>query len=80
MKCVFCGGEVKRDFVTFTYEDNGNYLFVEHVPAEICEQCGEKLYSPQVTDSLLAFAKKKNIPAKTIAVPVYEYAEMRAVA
>ncbi len=80
MKCVFCGGEMKRDVVTFTYEDEGKYLFVEHVPADVCQQCGEKSYSPQVTDSLLACARQKAIPVKTIAVPVYEYTEMRAVA
>ena len=34
MKCVFCGGKVEKRTVTFCYEENDKYLFVENVPAE----------------------------------------------
>ena len=73
-KCVFCGGNVKKEMVTFTYEDDEKYLFVEHVPAQVCTQCGEKMYSPEVTDELLEFAKDKFKPVKTIKVPVFDFA------
>ena len=56
-------------------------MFVEHVPAEVCEHCGEKLYSPDVTDTLLALAKqKKVVPLRVVSVPVYDYAAMLSVA
>ena len=29
MKCVFCGGELQKDSVTFSYEDNEIYILVE---------------------------------------------------
>lgn len=81
MKCVFCGGQLKRASVTFTYEEHDRYMFVEHVPAEVCEQCGEKLYRPDVTDTLLALAKqKKVVPLKVVSVPVYDYAAMLSAA
>lgn len=81
MKCVFCGGRLKRASVTFTYEEHDRYMFVEHVPAEVCEHCGEKLYSPDVTDTLLALAKqKKVVPLRVVSVPVYDYAAMLSVA
>jgi YgiT-type zinc finger domain-containing protein len=51
MKCVWCGGELKHDSVTFSYEDYETYMLVEHVPADVCLQCGEKLSSPEVTDA-----------------------------
>ena len=73
-KCVFCGGRVEKKSVTFTYEAAGNFLFVEHVPAEVCTKCGEKTYSPEVTDELLKFAKKKTKPAKILNVPVFDFA------
>ncbi len=57
MKCVFCGSKVEKKRVTFVYEDDDKYLFVENVPAEVCRKCGEKIYSPEVTDELLKFAK-----------------------
>jgi len=59
--------------VTFSYEEEGRYFFVEHVPAEVCEQCGEKTYSPEVTDELLKFAKEQIAPVKIVEVPVFDF-------
>ncbi len=73
MKCVFCGGALEDKKVTFCYAESNKYLFVEDVPAEVCKLCGEKTYSPDVTDKLLKFAKERNKPEKTIEVPVYEF-------
>ena len=53
MKCVFCGGKLERKNVAFRYEEDNNYFFVEEVPAEVCTSCGEKTYSPEVTDKIL---------------------------
>jgi len=59
--------------VTFSYEEEGRYFFVEHVPAEVCEQCGEKTYSPEVTDELLKFAKEQIAPVKIVEVRVFDF-------
>jgi YgiT-type zinc finger domain-containing protein len=75
MKCVFCGGKLKNESVTFTYEMEDQYRFVEDVPAEVCTSCGEKTYSPSVTDDLLKFAKNEFHPIKTIEVPVFNFTE-----
>jgi YgiT-type zinc finger domain-containing protein len=73
VKCVFCGGEVVKTNVTFTYEEDDKYLIIEHVPAEVCTKCGEKMYSPEVTDELLRFARNEFKPARRIEVPVYDF-------
>ena len=73
MKCIFCGSKVEKKNVTFHYEDNNKYLFVENVPAEVCNSCGEKTYSPDVTDKLLKYSKEQSKPSKTIEVPVYSF-------
>ena len=74
MECVFCGGNVEKREVTFTYEEDDKYLIVEHVPAEVCTKCGEKMYSPEVTDELLRFSRNEFKPARSIEVPVYDFA------
>lgn len=74
MKCIFCGGDVEAQKVTFVYDIDGEYFFVENVPAEVCTQCGEKTYSPKVTDKLIRLAKKKLKPARKLEVPVFDYA------
>lgn len=73
MKCIFCGGKVEKRKTTFSYENNNKYLFVENVPAEVCTKCGEKTYSPEVTEDLLIFAKDKFQPVKIIRVPVFDF-------
>ena len=75
MKCVFCGGKLKKENVTFTYEDEDKYQFVEDVPAEVCTSCGEKTYSPSVTDDLLKFTRNEFQPARTIEVPIFNFVE-----
>ena len=75
MKCVFCGGTLRQEDVTFSYDEDDMHILVEHVPAEVCTRCGEKLYAPEVTDALLQFAKQQFQPVKVIQVPVYEFAE-----
>ncbi len=76
MHCVFCGGKLEEKRVIFTYEKDYKYLFVENVPASVCTKCGEKTYSPDVTDQLLKFARDEFQPVRTIEVPVFDYTEM----
>jgi YgiT-type zinc finger domain-containing protein len=57
MKCVVCRhGETHPGRTTVTLEKNGGALVVRHVPAEVCENCGEAYVSAEVTRSLLASA------------------------
>lgn len=74
MKCAFCGGETIKAETNFTYEDEGKFLIIEHVPAETCVRCGEKTYSPEVTDELLRLARRATKPTRKIDVPVYDFA------
>ncbi|MBI5213798.1 MAG: type II toxin-antitoxin system MqsA family antitoxin, partial [Nitrospirae bacterium] len=64
-KCVFCGGRVEKQLVSFVYDEDGNYFVVEHVPAEVCTSCGERTYSAEITDEILGFSKHKATPSKT---------------
>jgi len=74
MKCVFCGGRLESRNVTFIYDYDDDYFFIENLPAEVCLQCGERTYSPEVTDEVIRLARKKIRPAKTVQVPVFDYA------
>lgn len=73
MKCAFCGGKVEKKRVTFSCEKVDKFLLVGNVPAEVCAKCGEKTYSPEVTDELLRFAKAEAKPKKTLQVPVFDF-------
>jgi YgiT-type zinc finger domain-containing protein len=75
VRCVFCGGKLENRRVNFTHEQNGKYLVVENVPAEVCTKCGEKVYSPEVTENLLSFARQEFKPVKKVMVPVFDFAQ-----
>ena len=75
MSCVFCGGKVESRKVVFSYENEEQFILVKNVPAEVCTRCGEKTYSPQITDEILKFAKHQFKPVKTIKIPVFDFRE-----
>ena len=77
MKCVFCGGKAELLNVTFSYEEDDKYILVENVPAEVCSHCGERTYSPEVTDELLRFAKDEFHPVRVVEVPVFSFSERK---
>ncbi|MBI5216089.1 MAG: YgiT-type zinc finger protein [Ignavibacteriae bacterium] len=72
-KCVICGGTIEGKKVTFVFEEKDKQLFVENVSAEVCTRCGERTYSPEVTDEIMAIAKHKFQPVKIVSVPVFDY-------
>ena len=57
MKCYFCGAQTKEQLVTDLYTEGNVYLAVENVPADVCQQCGERYYSPEVMTKLLALTE-----------------------
>jgi YgiT-type zinc finger domain-containing protein len=38
--------------VTYTLDMNGKVAIVEHVPAKVCKQCGERLHAPSTVERL----------------------------
>lgn len=49
------------------------YIF-EDVPAEVCSQCGEVYFSPDVLDMMDRIAANEIKPQHTMEVPVYSIA------
>jgi len=46
---------------------------VEHIPAEVCDVCGDVLFTPETIERLEALRQTTAPPAGT--VPLYEFAE-----
>ena len=75
--CYFCGGNTALELVTDLYSEGGVYVAVEHVPADVCQQCGERFYGPAVADRLLrltAEARATASPGSRAQVIVYDFA------
>ena len=41
MPCVICKGNIKNGKVNFPIDLGTNFVLIKHVPAHVCEQCGE---------------------------------------
>ena len=46
--CFICGGETARQMVTAEHWWGDDLMLFEHVPADVCRQCGERYYGAAV--------------------------------
>ena len=59
MKCVICKhGETSKGTTTVTFERDAATIVFKNVPAEICENCGEKYIDSTTTEKLLSEANE----------------------
>jgi YgiT-type zinc finger domain-containing protein len=60
--------------VTYTIEVDGKLTVVENVPARVCLETGEQLFSAETVERIqhLIFGRQK--PARVMEVPVFEFA------
>ncbi|MGI8795441.1 MAG: type II toxin-antitoxin system MqsA family antitoxin [Acidimicrobiia bacterium] len=58
MKCVLCrNGETRPGLADKAFSHDGMTLVIKDVPAEICENCGERYFDAEVTRELLRIAR-----------------------
>jgi YgiT-type zinc finger domain-containing protein len=60
--------------VTYTLEKDGKFIIVENVPARVCVETGEQLFSPEIVERLQQMIWADEKPKKVIETPVYEFA------
>ena len=54
MKCVICKiGSTSPGEATVTLERGGTVVVFKSVPAQVCDNCGERYYDERTTDQLL---------------------------
>lgn len=59
MKCVICKhGETKQGTTTITLERGSATIVFKDVPAQICDNCGEKYVDSTITKELLRKANE----------------------
>ena len=60
MKCVICrNGKTEDGHATVVLERDRTTLVFKHVPAKICDNCGEEYISSDVNKSLLQHARQE---------------------
>lgn len=59
--------------VTYTLEREGKFYIIEKVPARVCVEIGERLFSPDTVERLQQIIWNNEPPKKLIQTPVYEF-------
>ncbi|MGB2925364.1 MAG: YgiT-type zinc finger protein [Limnothrix sp.] len=59
--------------VTYMTEIEGKVYIVENVPARVCVETGEKLFSPETVDHLQEIIWGQSQPIKVIETSVYSF-------
>ena len=72
--CHVCGGTAAKDECTsevFTIQ--GRRVLVEHIPAQICERCGEPTFTRDITEKVRQLVHDAQ-PTRTVPMDVFALA------
>lgn len=64
--------------VTYTLEVYGRFIIIEHVPARVSLQTGERFFSPDTVEQLQAIVWDEKAPSRVIETPVFEFPRAEA--
>lgn len=74
MKCEVCGiGERREKRIRYHADIQGKLVLIEHVPATVCDHCGETSIAPSVASTVQRIVREGKSPARAIETPVYEF-------
>ncbi len=74
MRCAIqgCPGEYEARTVVHTVKRQGEVVVIDHVPAEVCNICGDVLFAPETVRRIEALLQATPPPDRK--VPLYEFA------
>ena len=76
LQCHYCGGRLEPRRVEYMSRrgSDGQWVLVKDVPADVCIQCGEQFFAPDVADALSRAVRDREIPgAETLPVTVRRF-------
>jgi YgiT-type zinc finger domain-containing protein len=75
--CAICGGVLKKTTITHEEKRAGKLCLFQHVPAHVCQACGE-VWIDELTLQKIDRLLKKEEPVRTVKTPVYDLASVDA--
>ena len=64
--------------VIYTLEVQGRFIIIEHVPARVSLQTGERFFSPDTVEQLQKMVWEEHVPSRVIETPVFEFPRAEA--
>jgi HTH-type transcriptional regulator/antitoxin MqsA len=67
-----CGHNgAKPEFVSEVFTVDGRRVLVEHIPASVCEHCGEATFARETTEQVRRLIHGTQRPVKTVPLEVF---------
>jgi YgiT-type zinc finger domain-containing protein len=60
--------------VTYTFEKGGKLIVVEHVPARVCVETGERFFAPDVVERMQKIVWEDRKQTRKIETLVFDFA------
>ena len=74
-KCHVCAATAARDeFVSEVFTIDIRRVLVEHIPAQVCERCGEATFSRATTEKVRRLVHGEGQPVRTVPMDVFAMA------
>ena len=73
--CHLCGHTADRaEFMNEVFMIDGRRILVEHIPARVCQRCGEATFSRETTENIRQLVRGSTPPIKTVPLEVFAMA------
>ena len=74
-KCHVCGHTAaKSEFVNEVFTIGNRHVLVEHISAQVCEHCGEAIFSRETTETIRRLVHDAKRPVRTEPLDVFAMA------
>jgi len=71
---AYAAERLHEQLVTYTIEVDGKLYVVEHVPARVDSETGERYFAPETVSRLQQIVWEGRVPSRVVETPVFDYA------
>ncbi|MDH7486233.1 MAG: type II toxin-antitoxin system MqsA family antitoxin [Anaerolineae bacterium] len=77
-RCYFCKGKLTEKKIHHVHHWGERIVVFEDVPAEVCQQCGEVYFRPEVLEKMDEAVLEELKPKARLSIPVFSMPELVA--
>jgi HTH-type transcriptional regulator/antitoxin MqsA len=71
-KCHVCGSaDSHQDYVSEMFQLDNKRVLVEHIPAVVCDRCGDATFSRETTEHIRKLLQGNTKPEKKVEMDVF---------
>ena len=78
-RCYFCRGEVVEKKTAHVHCWGDKIILFQNVPAEVCKQCGENYFKPEILEAFDKATEHLERIKRTIEIPVVPFSELNKI-